>query len=224
MAKGHFKWANSTTSITYNSWRSMRNRCLYDNDNAKHYKNKGITVCPQWVDDFDQFVVDMGERPQNTTLDRVNPDGNYEPTNCRWSDWREQQNNKNTLTKITHNEEVKTIGEWAFILDLDAKELSRAYKRHSTYNCTTYEELFFVGSLLTRRVSERTNKCEVCENTESNKWRKFGGLCNTCYARAYRWKTKHGTCIEDYPEWKNIHWKTSYTHQQPQQEKQQGPE
>lgn len=64
----------------------------------------------------------MGFRPEGTTLDRVNPDGNYEPSNCRWVTMRVQQNNKHDLTEIEHNGEIKTIGQWAYDLDLDDRQ------------------------------------------------------------------------------------------------------
>ena len=210
MAKNCFKWVNRTDTITYNSWRSMRNRCLFENENAEYYKHKGITICKEWAEDFDQFVKDMGERPSGTTLDRIDPNGNYEPNNCRWVDWRIQQNNKYELTSIEYNGEVHTIGEWAYILDLDQNQISRAYKRHSSYNATTFEEIFYEGSLLSKRVSERQNKCKICNRTESIKWRKYGELCNTCYHRALRWSKKENKNIETFIEWENIEWKTAH--------------
>lgn len=79
---------------TYTSWMSMRMRC--NNPNAPKYSiygGRGITICDHW-DSFENFLADMGERPEGTTLDRVNPDGNYEPANCRWATVKEQNNNK----------------------------------------------------------------------------------------------------------------------------------
>lgn len=210
MAKGQFKWGNSTTSITYNSWRAMRNRCLYDSENSKNYKQKGISICDEWIDNFNKFVEDMGERPEGTTLDRIDATKGYYKDNCRWVNWREQQNNKSGLTKIEHNGEIHTIGEWAYILDYDQTQLSRAYKRHSAHNAATFEEIFYDGSLLTKRVNERENLCKVCGRTESVKWRKYGELCNTCYHRALRWSKKHNQNIEEFPEWKSLTWKSTH--------------
>lgn len=204
MAKGYFRWGYETSSITYNSWRSMRNRCLYNNENAKHYKHKGITICKEWVDNFDKFIEDMGERPIGTTLDRIDSNGNYEPSNCRWASHKEQQNNKYNLTSIEYEGAVHTIGEWATILDLTSTELSKAYKRYSAYNATSFEELFHQGSLLTKRVEERDNLCLVCSRTESIKWRKNGMLCNTCYHKGLRWSKKENKNIEEFYEWNEL--------------------
>lgn len=79
---------------TYHTWEGMKQRCL--NPNATRYREygaKGIKVCDRWLD-FTLFLEDMGERPPDRTLDRINPFGNYEPTNCRWATKKEQQNNQ----------------------------------------------------------------------------------------------------------------------------------
>ena len=79
---------------TYNSWRKARERVY--NPNAmgyKYYGGKGVEMCNRW-DSFENFLFDMGERPVDTTIDRINPFGNYERTNCRWSSRQVQANNK----------------------------------------------------------------------------------------------------------------------------------
>lgn len=84
----------------YNSWNAMRNRCL--NVKAVNYKNyggRGITICPQWLDDPEQFLKDMGYKPTNKhTLERIKNDGNYEPTNCKWATRKEQRLNQRPRT------------------------------------------------------------------------------------------------------------------------------
>jgi len=79
---------------TYMSWNAMRTRCVNPSHVAyKHYGGRGITVCERW-NDFSLFLADMGERPENTSIDRIDVNGNYEPGNCRWADAKTQARNK----------------------------------------------------------------------------------------------------------------------------------
>lgn len=81
-------------TLTYRSWQSMISRCTYDtNASWEHYGGRGITVCERWRA-FTNFLADMGERPEGKTLDRIDPDGNYEPSNCRWATPTEQRANR----------------------------------------------------------------------------------------------------------------------------------
>ncbi len=84
-------------SYTYKAWRNMRKRCLQPN--FKYYYNyggRGITITEKWLgkDGYTTFLSDMGERPDGLTLERMNNDGNYEPSNCKWATMKEQQNNR----------------------------------------------------------------------------------------------------------------------------------
>jgi len=79
---------------TYTSWRHMKRRCLATNSNKWHlYGGRGIKVCNRWLD-FINFLEDMGVRPEGTTLDRIDPNGDYEPGNVRWATSAEQAKNK----------------------------------------------------------------------------------------------------------------------------------
>ncbi len=78
---------------TYRSWQAMKDRCLNKNSpNTKWYGEKGVKICDSWLT-FEGFLADMGERPEGTTLDRINPFGDYEPENCRWADEATQKAN-----------------------------------------------------------------------------------------------------------------------------------
>ena len=79
----------------YLSWKSMKSRCT--NPKATGYKNygeRGIKICDRWLNSFEDFLTDMGKRPEGYSLDRINPNGNYEVSNCRWATTQEQSNNK----------------------------------------------------------------------------------------------------------------------------------
>lgn len=76
----------------YRAYWGMRSRCADKKD--RDYGGRGIKVCQRWVDDFWNFVADMGPRPDGLSLDRKNNDGDYTPDNCRWASRKEQVDNR----------------------------------------------------------------------------------------------------------------------------------
>ena len=93
---------------TYKSWLSMRARCSrVKNHNYPLYGGRGIKVCARWQDSFENFLEDLGGRPENKTLDRVDSEGDYEPNNCRWASTAEQ--NQNRRDNVLNPEKVRYI-------------------------------------------------------------------------------------------------------------------
>jgi hypothetical protein len=109
------------------SWRSMMNRCFRTQDTAyKSYGAKGITVCDDWQT-FENFLKDMGIRPPQTSIDRIDNNGNYEPGNCRWATFEVQQTNKSSrnLRYATIGGEKKRLTDWAGIYGVNPKTVHK---------------------------------------------------------------------------------------------------
>lgn len=83
-----------SSSRIYSIWCNMLTRCFNSNHDAySDYGGRGIKVCERWRR-FENFFIDMGEPPEGLTLDRIDVNGNYEPGNCKWATWSEQNLNK----------------------------------------------------------------------------------------------------------------------------------
>ncbi len=90
---GHTFFKKKNT-ISYFCWDAMKQRCLNKNHKRfKDYGGRGIKVCERWMV-FKNFLEDMGEKPKEMSLYRINNDGNYTPENCKWSTAKEQANNR----------------------------------------------------------------------------------------------------------------------------------
>ena len=98
---------------TYRTWQGMIQRCLNENaPNYEDYGEKGITICNEWFD-FSNFLESMGVRPEGTTLDRIDPSGNYEPSNCRWADAHTQTVNRVSTHWLEFNGLRLCLVDWA---------------------------------------------------------------------------------------------------------------
>ncbi len=117
--------------LEYSTWKEMKRRCCNPNASYYHcYGGRGITVCQRWLDSFADFLADMGTKPSpQHSIDRINNDGNYEPTNCRWATPIEQTQNTTTSKRITFNNETLSLSAWARRLGIDDAALSNRLRR-----------------------------------------------------------------------------------------------
>ena len=118
------------SSSTYNSRACMIQRCT--NPHTKDYKDygaRGIRVCERWLDSFENFLADMGERPEGMTLERLNNDGNYEPSNCQWATDMEQKNNRSDNVLIFNGEGYSTMAQFARAFGIPYQRFHHLYQK-----------------------------------------------------------------------------------------------
>lgn len=137
VSSGHTKSCGCLTekhrkskSRTYIIWSGIKQRCLNKNiKNYNKYGGRGITICKEWKDSFETFYKDMGEAPSGKSLDRINNNGNYCKSNCRWATDIEQQNNRSNNRFILYKGETKTIAQWSKLLNINYNTLHSRIKR-----------------------------------------------------------------------------------------------
>ena len=135
--KGYFgRKHNLSKTRLYSTWNAIKRRCNEKQYRAYiHYGGRGIKVCDEWTSDFMNFynwAIANGYK-EDLTIDRIDVNGNYEPSNCRWATRKEQCNNTRKNKLITYKNETKTLSEWCDILNLKyGTILYRINKAHYT--------------------------------------------------------------------------------------------
>lgn len=122
-------YKKSPEAVCYNA---MHQRCTNPKTmNFSDYGGRGIKICDRWLESFENFLSDMGEKPsKNHSIDRIDPDGNYEPDNCRWVPRSVQDNNKRNSRKLAYNGRVQTVTEWAKEYNINASTLFHRLKNY----------------------------------------------------------------------------------------------
>jgi len=115
--KKHGACSNGKVSSEWRSWYAMRCRCTKKYDVAHtSYAANGITVCERWLSSFENFLADMGPKPidgQRYSIDRIDNTRGYEPSNCRWATYSQQNNNKSSCIQIFALGKLQTVTQWA---------------------------------------------------------------------------------------------------------------
>jgi hypothetical protein len=122
-ARARLRTHGACETPEYRVWRSMRERCRLRPH--PRYGGRGINVCDRWFNSFADFIADIGPRPTpKHTLERINGEGHYEPSNCKWATWIEQNNNKSGIRKVTINGQADTIANWCRRLGINRDTVS----------------------------------------------------------------------------------------------------
>lgn len=133
MVSNLFKTHGKRHTKEYASWASMKARCLNENSTKFHlWGGRNISICDRWIDSFENFYADMGPRPEGTSIDRIDTNGNYEPLNCRWATPKQQSNNLRTTRFFTVNDITDTISGFAERLGCSRDAIKLRLKRGQT--------------------------------------------------------------------------------------------
>ena len=123
---------NVTEHPLYDTWCNMRQRCNNPNHrNYYRYGGRGIKVCERW-DSFENFVADMGPRPEGMTLERENNDLDYCPSNCVWATSDDQSRNRCTNTYFTFEDTTMCSTDWSHALGISHQAASSVLPRFSS--------------------------------------------------------------------------------------------
>lgn len=184
----------------YKAWCSMKGRC--SNPGVEQYKNygaRGISVCDRW-DVFENFITDMGERPSaKHSLDRIDNNGNYEPSNCRWATQSVQSNNKRTNRRITFDGRTLNLKQWCELLGVNygrtqdrmdsgvgfveavTAPLKTRFKVKT--HCVSGHSLFNLENIYIERFEKTGHRiCRICAGSRAAKQRtNLNVLCKDCH-------------------------------------------
>lgn len=135
----HGETSKGTISHEYKCWSNMKARCLYKSTKYwDRYGGRGIKVCERWLNSFENFLADMGRCPQGMTIGRIDNDGHYTPSNCRWETRTQQQRNRSNSRRFTFKGQSKTVPEFAESVGISERTIrSRLQYGWSIYKALT---------------------------------------------------------------------------------------
>lgn len=175
-------------TASYRSWTSMKQRCY--NKNLKifcNYGGRGITVCDRWLESFENFYEDMWDRPNGTSLDRINNDGNYEPSNCKWSTYKEQANNTRANRKFEYNGSLMLASKISEIIGVEPQKLIRYLDKWYTI-----DEIVNLQVKIVVKIHPDTGEIIRIYNTAVEAW-KDSLIPSSSVWKCCRWLKNHKT-------------------------------
>lgn len=114
----------------YRSWLSMIQRCEYPKHlHFDNYGGRGIKICDRWRQSYENFLADMGPRPDGCSIDRIDSNGNYEPDNCKWANRQTQNRNRRDNVLITFQGRTQCLKDWAKELGIGYGTLTTRFFR-----------------------------------------------------------------------------------------------
>ena len=128
--KKHGEGNVGQTTPEYKTWVALRSRCLSNtNRSYPQYGGRGITVCARW-NSYENFLHDMGRKPSpRHSIDRIDNNGNYEPSNCKWSTKKEQASNRRNSHFVLVNNKKMTVSEFARSMKINPQTLEARLKK-----------------------------------------------------------------------------------------------
>ena len=121
---------NQNRHPIWNRWRRMIQRCHSAKSGDPHYQKLGIEVCDRWRASFDAFIADMGEPPSlQHTIERIDNNRGYEPSNCRWATMTEQAANRSKSFLYYLNGETRSVREWAEMCGVSEQQIRIRLRR-----------------------------------------------------------------------------------------------
>lgn len=117
---------------THRIWRAMKTRCTNPAaSNYEIYGGRGVKVCDRWMDSYEAFLADMGHCPgSGYSIDRIDNDGDYEPSNCRWATRRQQNRNRRDTVLLTFKGKTLCIADWAVEIGINQSTLRNRIKSY----------------------------------------------------------------------------------------------
>jgi len=134
--KTHGHSSDGKITRTYTIWTRMKSRCNNKNNKLVYhrYGGRGIKVCERWENSFENFLKDMGDAPDEMTIERIDNDRGYSPDNCKWATRQEQANNTSSNKYYDYNGESLTIAQISRIVGINRITITTRLRRGISFS------------------------------------------------------------------------------------------